>query len=118
MWFHLYLWFFINQDYSNISFYFQFLPAGGSSGPPGPPGPPGECSCNISEVMKSFSKPQIVQGPPGIDGKTGPPGMPVSVVFVTSDKNEGTLFIKIELRVLDNIYLAVDKLLFLFQGEV
>lgn len=67
--------------------------------------------------MKSFSKPQIVQGPPGIDGKTGPPGMPVSVVIVTSDKNEGTLFIKIELSVLDNICIAVDKLLFLFQGE-
>lgn len=55
-------------------------------------------------------------GPPWHRRKDGPPWDAGKVVFVTSDKNEGT-FIKIELWVLDNICIAVDKLLFLFQGE-
>lgn len=55
----------------------------------GPPGPPGVCSCNLTEMLNSFSHPDIIPGPPGIpgiDGKLGAPGSPVCTYTYTSNK--------------------------------
>lgn len=48
----------------------------------GPPGPPGVCSCNLTQMLHSFTLPDMIPGPPGvagIDGKPGPPGTSVSL---------------------------------------
>lgn len=46
--------------------------------------PTGKCTCNITEMMKSFTMPETLQGPqgpPGADGRTGSPGLTVSFFF-------------------------------------
>lgn len=50
----------------------------------GPQGPPGICACNLSVLFDGHTIPELLPGPrglPGIDGKTGSPGVPVSLDF-------------------------------------
>lgn len=48
----------------------------------GPRGPPGICSCNLTTLFAPGNIPELLPGPPGnpgIDGKMGLTGLPVSV---------------------------------------
>lgn len=56
-----------------------------NSGASGPRGPPGVCSCNLTTLFAPGNVPELLPGPqgnPGVDGKIGLTGLPVSMIIV------------------------------------